>query len=124
MEAAVVMPLIIVSVITCVLVIMFFYSQMSERSSMHIMLRSEAGQLTGKTKYIHESGFDMGEQGEMYVRQNGIDTVVYGKKYLMMPHKGILARKGAAVIQGNYYAMDAVRFVRYCSIIEDLRNEQ
>ena len=43
MEAAVVMPFIIISVITAVLAVMFFYSQMTEQCKMHMALRAEAG---------------------------------------------------------------------------------
>ena len=43
MEASLVLPILIFAVITVVLIIMFFYSQMTERSQMHIALRQEAG---------------------------------------------------------------------------------
>ena len=46
MEASLVLPVLIFAVITVVLIIMFFYSQMTQRSQMHIALRQEAGRQT------------------------------------------------------------------------------
>ena len=65
MEAAVVMPFIIVSVITAVLAVMFFYSQMTEQCSMHMALRAEAGRVTGKTEMLHSVSSD----AELYTKK-------------------------------------------------------
>ena len=46
MEASLVLPVLIFAVITVVLIIMFFYSQMTQRSQMHIARRQEAGRQT------------------------------------------------------------------------------
>ena len=54
-EAAIVLPMVILSVITVVLIVMFFYSQVTEQSRMHITLRGEAGAATGRTSYTEEA---------------------------------------------------------------------
>lgn len=43
MEASLVLPVLIFAVITVVLIIMFFYSQMTQRSQMHIAPASGSG---------------------------------------------------------------------------------
>ena len=48
-EAAVVLPVIMLSVITAILIIMFFYTQMTEQCRLHEVLRAEAGRMTDKT---------------------------------------------------------------------------
>lgn len=122
MEAAIVLPIIIFVVITAVLIIMFFYSQMSERSKMHIALRSEAGILTEKTIYKHDfRGSNTGE--EIYVKKNGFGGDLYGRKYLLMDHKGVLHKKGVFLIEGSCYAVDGVKYVRYCNFVKGLKDE-
>ena len=43
MKASLVLPVLIFAVITVVLIIMFFYSQMTQRSQMHIAVRKREG---------------------------------------------------------------------------------
>ena len=68
MEAAVVMPFIIISVITAVLAVMFFYSQMTEQCSMHMALGAEAGRVTGKTEMLHSVSSD----AELYTKKKSV----------------------------------------------------
>lgn len=119
MEAAIVLPVVMVVVITIVLIVMFFYSQMSERSKLHIELRNVAGKSTGKTAYMHESGYKRNSNEEIYVDNKS----VYGKKYIIMTHRGVLGKKGVFVIEGTCHAVDAVQYVRFYNLVKDIKNE-
>lgn len=123
MEAAIVLPVIVVTVITVVLIIMFFYSQMTERSKMHIAMRREAGAATGKTIYDDGSYQDVKSDAELYVKNTFTGSSVYGKKYLIMSHRGVLEKKGTFVAEGICSGIDAAQYVRYCSFIKGLGNE-
>lgn len=123
MEAAIVLPVVMVVVITVVLIVMFFYSQMSERSKLHMELRAVAGKSTGKTAYLHESGYrkDFGE--DIYANNKNSGGRVYGKKYIIMTHRGVLGKKGVFVIEGSCHAVDAVQYVRFYNLVKDIKNE-
>ena len=83
MEASLVLPVLIFAVITVVLIIMFFYSQMTQRSQMHIALRQEAGRQTETMTSEHVLEWD----GEMYTKKGMAGVTVTGKKYLLMEDK-------------------------------------
>lgn len=123
MEAAIVLPVIVVTVITVVLIIMFFYSQMTERSKMHVAMRREAGAATGKTIYDDERYRDVESDAELYVKNTVTGSSVYGKKYLIMAHRGILEKKGTFVVEGTCSGTDGAQYVRYCSFIKGLGDE-
>ena len=114
MEASLVLPVLIFTVITVVLIIMFFYSQMTQRSQMHIALRQEAG----TSEHVLEW------DGEMYTKKGMAGVTVTGKKYLLMEHKGILTKKGAFAVKGSCSGVDAAQYVRYCSLVRGIKNEQ
>ena len=69
MEASLVLPVLIFAVITVVLIIMFFYSQMTQRSQMHIALRQEAGRqtetMTSEHVYEKRDGRSNGNREEI-----------------------------------------------------------
>ena len=101
-EAAVVLPVIMLSVITAILIIMFFYTQMTEQCRLHEALRAEARTMTDK---------------------NVIGGEVTGKKYLVMEHSGILRRKGTFVLESHCYAIDGPSYVRASSIVRGEKDE-
>ena len=74
MEASLVLPVLIFAVITVVLIIMFFYSQMTQRSQMHIALRQEAGRQTETMTSEHVLEWD----GEMYAKKGMAGVTVTG----------------------------------------------
>lgn len=123
MEAALVLPVIIVTVITCILIVMFFYSQISERCKLHVELRKQAGLLTEKTEYICGTDESVQENMEIYVAKEGFAKKVYGKEYIIMQRKGILERKGAFAVEGSSCAVNAPQFVRYCNFVKEIKNE-
>ena len=123
LEGAVVMPVIILAIVTAVLIIMFFFRQMTEQSKLHIALRSEAGGITGKTIYLHDDRFDLEEGGTIHVEKRSAGSTAYGKKYLIMKHAGILSRKGIFVVEGSSYGTNGPRYVRYCNVIKGGEDE-
>lgn len=116
------LPVIIFTVITAVLIIMFFYSQMTERSKLHTALRSEAGLMTEQTVYADPSLLPDDTDAEIYQDDSLTGGQIYGKKYLIMSHKGILKEKGVFIIEGRCYAVDGPEYVRYCTLIKGLSN--
>lgn len=120
MEASLVLPILIFAVITVVLIIMFFYSQMTERSRMHVVLRQEAGQVTGTL----QSGQPLDWDGEIYTKKGPAGVTVTGKRYLLMEHRGILKKKGAFAVRGSCSGVDAAQYVRYCRLVRGIQYEQ
>lgn len=120
MEAAVVMPFIIVSVITAVLAVMFFYSQMTEQCSMHTALRAEAGRVTGKTEMLHSVSSD----AELYTKKKAFGGIVSGRKYLLMEHKMLLKKKGVCLIDDHAYSTDGAEYVRYCELVKSVKQDE
>lgn len=120
MEAAIVLPVIIFAVITAVLIIMFFYSQMTERSRMHMVLRQEAGEMTEHTKTFSKVSWD----GECYLDKRASGGEAYGKKYIVMNHRGLLTRKGAFTVEGSCHGNDGTRYVRYCNLVKGVVKDE
>lgn len=118
MEAAIVLPMIILATITAILIIMFFYSQMTEQCRLHTALRMEAGRLSEKTIYTAGADSSADLEAEIYIDSKAMGGEVYGKKYLVMEHKGLLSRKGAFVVEGKCHAVDGVEYVRYCNMVK------
>lgn len=111
MEAAIVLPVIILVVITSNLIIMFFYSQMTERCRMHMMLRAEAGKIAGQTIYEEEIS-ENGKEGT-YVDVDALGGAVYGRKHLVMADKGVLDKKGVFKVEGKCFIVDGTDYIRH-----------
>ena len=45
---------------------------------------------------------------------------IYGKKYLIMSHQGLLKEKGVYIIEGQCYAIDGPEYVRYCTLVKGI----
>ncbi len=120
MEAAIVLPIIIIAVITVVLIIMFFYCQMSERSRLHIALRNEAGIMTEHTLY--EDFPDVLGECDVSMKdpKPASGGQIYASKQLFMKHKGLLAEQGKFIIQGSSYAADGTGYVRLCVLVKGI----
>lgn len=121
-EAALVLPIMIIALITVILIIMFFYMQVKERCDMHMTLREEAGKLTGTTIYLGDEAYDKADM-EMYSDRDIVGGTVHGKKYLTMKEKGLLRKKGTFIVKGSCYAIDGAEYVRYRNIIRGTESE-
>lgn len=123
MEAAIVLPFIMLATITSILIIMFFYSQMTEQSKLHVALRHEAGRMTEQTRYLHGGALQTEVDAELYRDEGAFGGKVYGKKYLVMSHKGILNRKGTFTVEGESYGTDGAEYVRYWNLVKGVAND-
>lgn len=123
-EAAVVLPMVILVTVTAVLIIMFFYLQMTEQCRLHLALRSEAGLLTGRTIYVARTELAEGTDAEIYTDRKPMGGLVYGKKYLVMAHKGLLERKGTFIVEDSWHAVDGTAYVRYCNMVRGAADGQ
>ena len=81
---------------------------------------NEAGRQTETMTSEHVLEWD----GEMYTKKGMAGVTVTGKKYLLMEHKGILTKKGAFAVKGSCSGVDAAQYVRYCSLVRGIKNEQ
>lgn len=118
MEAAIVLPVVILTVTTVILILMFFCCQVINQSRMHLEMRAEAGEITGKTVYRNDF-YDIKQNGyELYSEEGLTGSRVYGKKYVMMQHRGILEKKGVFAIQGTCHGTDGAKYVRYHDFIK------
>lgn len=124
MEAAVVLPVMIFVLITMILIVMFFYSQMTERSRLHISLRCEAGLAAGSTVYAGDSDGDTGTDAEIYTERTISGSEASGRKYLIMKYRGVLEKRGIFVVEGKCSGADGARYVRYYDLIKGIGNEE
>lgn len=118
-----VLPAIIVTVITVVLIIMFFYSQMTEQSRMHMELRRQAG-IACENTFYEETMEEKLSDAEIYTKRTATGVRAYGKRYLIMKYQGILEKKGTFVIVGTWNGIDGSGYVRYCDFIRGHEDEQ
>lgn len=128
-EAAIVLPMVILAVITIVLIIMFFYSQVTERSAMHIALRHGAGEAAGKTVYTGDeagSGRSGGksDESDVYVDRGIVESEAYGKRYLMLENRGLLEKRSPFIIEGKCVAVDGAAYIRYRNVIKVTGDEK
>lgn len=106
-EAAVVLPIVILAVITLVLIIMFFYQQSVQQSRMHMALRAEAGSITGKMA-CETTRWD----GQIDKTREGIYPVVRGSLELSMGSRGLLKAPGRTEITGTWRITNGPKHVR------------
>lgn len=123
LEAAVVLPVIILTTITTMLIIMFFYNQMTVRCMLHMALRSEAGVESGQTGYVDAGKYINDIEVESYTAKGLTGGTVYGKRYLIMDHKGVLAEKGTFIAAGKSHIIDGPMYVRYSRLVKGIKYE-
>lgn len=124
MEAAVVLPVIIFVLLTIVLIVMFFYSQMTERSRLHVAMRCEAGLAAGSTVYAGDSERSADTDAEIYTEKTVSGSEASGRKYLIMKYRGVLEKRGIFVVEGKCSGTDGARYVRYYDLIKGIGNEE
>ncbi|MBQ6401527.1 MAG: hypothetical protein IJI20_04490 [Firmicutes bacterium] len=119
MEAALVLPMVILTVITCILICTFFYTLTAEQSRMHMALRQNAGALTGHTAYPEG---EIKWEGQIETQKKGIFKTVRGKERVPMKTRGILAHRVERDMESLWTASDGVLYVRYCTLISERAN--
>lgn len=113
-EAAVLFPIIIVTSITIVLIVMFFYSQMKEQMDMHGAIRYEMSVATGKTR-----GFNISDYGgEIKTQKTIYGDQILAKNTIGMDFRGILREKEKYVLEDQGYSVKGVEYVRTLNLLK------
>ncbi|HIU25853.1 MAG TPA: hypothetical protein IAC50_05095 [Candidatus Copromorpha excrementigallinarum] len=120
MEVSLIMPFTILTVITVVLIIMFFFSSVKEQSRFHMELRKEAAEATEKTAFLHSSQY----KGKIYTEDFISGARAYGTAEVSMLHRGILREKHRQKTEGSGYGADGPGYVRFCSLAGGRDEEQ
>ena len=116
-EASLVLPLIVLSVLTCILIVMFFYDTTISQCHLHKALRCEAGSVTGHTSYLDPPVMD---DRQLTVSRQGVFQTVSGKEHTAMMRKELLYQKVSAETESLWHAADGVSYVRYCTLAKDI----
>ena len=125
-EATMVLPLLILSVITCLLICMFFYDSTISQCQLHQQLRCEADAVTGQTilpKQTNPPDRDAANSS-ITTSRHGIFMTVSGKEHTAMIHQGILHSRVSADVESLWHASDGVSYVRYCTLARDLTQDR
>ena len=112
-EAAVVLPIIILAVITVILIVMFFYEASVSQSQMHMYLRSEAGNISQRMQSSTEEW-----DGYCNVGRDGPFRNIEARKEISMFHRGLLKGKGSGTVYGSWHVADGVAFKRAKGFLE------
>lgn len=118
-EASLVLPLLILSVITCLLICMFFYESTAARCGMHLALRCEAGELTGRTVYPDGAAAEE-PRVQIETRRGVTAAIVSGKEDVSMLHQGLIGGRISTEIESIWHASDGVSYVRHCVIARQM----
>ena len=120
-EASLVLPLIILSVLTCILIVMFFYDTTISQCQLHEALRCEAGRVTGHTSYLDPPDTN---PDSLTVSRQGLFKVVSGKEHTAMIEKGLLYHRVSAQTESLWHACDGVSYVRYCTLAREITEDR
>lgn len=90
-EAAIVLPIVILVTITIISVILFFYEQSVSCSRLHMVLRAEAASESGRTLYMGDVPYD---EGFILEVSGLINKKIEGNCHVNMVHK-LLIRDAA-----------------------------
>lgn len=116
-EAAVVFPLVILTVITCVLICMFFYTQTMEQSRFHMALRQAAEEVDDHTEYAHRiREYD----GRIETEKSGLFYRARGKERVEMKNNLLIKGRTDQTIESLWTASDGVTYVRYCTLASNI----
>ena len=117
-EAAVVLPLLILSVLTCLLISMFFYDTTVKQCQLHQALRDQAGELTGLTHTLQTA-----PQGDPVLEtgRRGLFQTVTGKEETVMIDHLLLRTRVSDSTEAIWHASDGVSYVRYHTLARKIK---
>ena len=110
-EAALVFPLIILSLMGIIGILMFLVEDAAGQAGLHQVLRSEAG--TKTNTYLGHQGLSKAAVGEEF---RGIYCVVTGKVSIAFDGSGILSRSFRKPLMGYQYLTDERKYARYIDL--------
>lgn len=120
-EAAVVLPVIIMAVLACLLVSVFFCQMTVARCEMHDALRDKAGSLSGRTARMD---FTPAWEGTPRIDRRGILTTVTGKETHSMKNNPLLRGRYAEDLYAQCHAADGVDYVRFRTLAKRITEER
>ncbi len=108
-EAALVFPLIILTVLALIHMLVFLYQQTELRARMHIALRAESGQVTQTVEYITKvnASYPIDHRGGQVFYASSVE----------FSKKGILNRR-TKELSAHKYADDEAMFVRMVDLAQ------
>ena len=119
-EAAMVLPLFILSVLTCLLVSMFFCDTTIRQCEQHQQLRSASDDLTGCTVRLNWSSRP---DNEITAARRGVFPVVTSAYGSRMPARGLLRMRPSSVTESRWHACDGAEYVRLIMLGKGLVND-
>lgn len=108
-EASLVFPVVILTVIAVIHILLFFFQQTELRTQMHLALRAENGRYSGAM--IYEKNVEM----PFPIYKEALHFCSYGT--VKFSKQGIL-ESSAAEIEASVYCFDAVNFVRFTDFVD------
>jgi hypothetical protein len=119
-EAALVFPFIILSLMTIIVILMFLFEEAAAQAELHLVIRTEAGRLNGT---FH------GKTGSSSVSIvssiKGIHRVMNGKSSITFEGTKIIPRGFIKPITGYQYLIDERKYSRYIDFFtqEEINDE-
>lgn len=107
-EAAMVFPVIILSLIAVIYILIYFYDQTGEQVKMHMVLRSESGRMCDNMYYDNQDADGM----TVYRKNNKI----YSYKMVSLGKNGLLEAREKS-LYAEKYLIDEAAIVRMADIM-------
>lgn len=119
-EAAVVLPLTILTVITCMLICMFFYTETIRRSMLHTALRHAAEDSCGRSTYPDSS---TDGRLDILTEKRGFYYTSRGEEWIIMKKNILISKRADRKIEDVWTTVDGVSYVRYCTLANRVAEE-
>ena len=119
-EAAMVLPLLILSVLTCLLVSMFFYDTTLRQCEQHQQLRSASDDLTGCTVRLNWSSRP---DNEITAARRGVFPVVTSAYRSRMLARGLLRTRPSSETESRWHACEPAGYVRLLTLGKGLASD-
>ena len=111
-----VLPFVILAILTTVLIILYFYDSSVSESRMHMALRCEAGQVSGKSTVYSQEDSPLSSEvlWDGQLTSSGVFPAarVRGSKSVSMVSAGLLARVGKRQLSDQLRVVDPARALR------------
>ena len=119
-EAAVVLPLTILTVITCMLICIFFYTQTIQQSRLHTALRHAAEGSCGRSVY---PASPPDSRWDIVTEKRGFYYTSRGEEWIIMKKNLLISKRADRKIEGVWTTVDGVSYVRYCTLANRVAEE-
>jgi len=107
-EAALVFPLIILSLMAIIAILMFLFKEAASQAELHLVIRTEAGRYNGT--FHGKAGSSSIVVGREF---KGLHNVMDGKSYVTFDKNYIISRTFRKPITGHQHLTDERKYSRY-----------